>query len=100
MSDVRARMSKSDRSRRSQTTGEDQWNADILKWRKTSGPLFFKGYVIVGDLDGCVHFFDAQTGKYLDRLDIGGDGISSQPITDGQRIYVQTNNGRIYAITP
>lgn len=85
---------------RSQTTGDDQWNADILKWRKTSGPLFFKGYVVAGDLDGYVHFFDAQTGKYLDRLDIGGDGISSQPITDGQRIYVQTNNGRIYAITP
>lgn len=83
-----------------QSSGEKQWTAEMLKWRKTSGPLYFKGYVVVGDLDGYVHFFDAQSGKYLDRLDIGGDGIRSQPVTDGQRIYVQTNNGRIYAVTP
>ncbi|MBK2125572.1 outer membrane protein assembly factor BamB [Fangia hongkongensis] len=79
-------------------TGDILWKKDILEGRKTSAPLYYQGKVFVGDYEGYVHIFDASTGKYLGRVDIGGDGIRAQPAISDGNIIVQTNDGTLAAI--
>ncbi|WP_162902219.1 outer membrane protein assembly factor BamB [Facilibium subflavum] len=78
--------------------GQIKWQKDILQGRKISAPLYYKGYVIVGDYEGYLHIFNATTGQYLDRVDIGGDGIKAQPVIANSYIAVQTNDGTLAAV--
>ncbi|MFZ9035095.1 MAG: outer membrane protein assembly factor BamB [Francisellaceae bacterium] len=78
--------------------GKINWQSDALIGRKTSAPLYVDNKVIVGDYDGFVHIFNAKTGQYLDRIDIGGDGIKAQPVYVAGKVFVQTNGGSLAAI--
>ena len=80
--------------------GNIVWQKDTLEGRKLSAPLYYNGNVYVGDFEGYLHIFNAKSGKYLDRLEIGGDGISAQPISVNHQIIVQTNDGTLAAIKP
>lgn len=82
----------------SKKIGTISWKQDMLEGREPSAPLYTDGYVIVGDYEGYVHIFSAQTGQYLDRVKIGGNGVRSQPIAIGKKIFVQTNNGKLAAL--
>ncbi len=79
-------------------TGDKLWQATELEGRKPSAPLYINGMIAVGDYEGYVHIFNADTGKYLTRVEIGGDGISATPIAAGKSIIVQTNSGTLAAI--
>ncbi|WP_162896546.1 outer membrane protein assembly factor BamB [Cysteiniphilum halobium] len=79
-------------------TGNKLWQATELEGRKPSAPVYINGMVAVGDYKGYVHIFNAETGKYLTRVEIGGDGISATPIAAGKSIIVQTNSGKLAAI--
>ncbi|MCF6765433.1 outer membrane protein assembly factor BamB [Thiotrichales bacterium 19S3-7] len=78
--------------------GNVLWSQKDLEGRQISAPAIINGqYVAVGDFEGYLHIFDLKTGKYAARYDVGGDGIRAEPVTVLNRIYVQTNNGYLYA---
>ncbi len=79
-------------------TGDKLWQIDELEGRKPSAPLYINGLIAVGDYQGYVHIFNAINGKYMSRIEIGGDGISASPIESSKNIVVQTNNGTLAAI--
>lgn len=89
---------KGDLSAYSLKTGDKLWQATELEGRKPSAPLYIDGYIAVGDYEGYIHIFNAETGKYLTRVEIGGDGISATPIAADKSMIVQTNSGTLAAI--
>ena len=49
-------------------TGSALWKQDVLHARKISAPLLFEDKVIVGDLEGYVHWFNQSDGALIGRL--------------------------------
>ncbi|MDA7742114.1 outer membrane protein assembly factor BamB [Francisellaceae bacterium] len=80
-------------------SGQTIWEQKILKGRSVTGPTVLGNYVIVADFEGYVHAFDRETGKYADRDNVGGNGIRATPVESQNKVYVQTNSGRLVALT-
>ncbi len=73
------------------------WNQDELEGRSLSAPVFVDNKLVVGDYQGYLHVIDAQNGELEGRTRPGGDGISITPLTDGEHVYVLTNDGELIA---
>jgi outer membrane protein assembly factor BamB len=83
-----------------QTTGASLWKQDRLAGRKVSGPLVFGRFVVVGDLEGYVHFLARDDGSFAGRMATDGSPVLSAPVAlDLSSIAVQTQNGGVFAIT-
>lgn len=81
------------------STGAVKWSQDQLEGRALTTPAVVNGQLVLGDLDGYIHLLDINDGRIDGRQKAGGDGISITPLTDGQMVFVTTNDGRIYAYT-
>lgn len=80
-------------------SGEVIWSQKDLEGRQISAPVVIDDkWILVSDFEGYVHLFDIKTGKYAARLNLGGDGIRSQAVTLGNMVYLQTNDGYLYAV--
>lgn len=73
------------------------WNQDALEGRSLSAPIFVDNKLVVGDYQGYLHVIDARSGEQEGRTHPGGDGISITPLTDGEHVYVLTNDGELIA---
>lgn len=80
------------------TTGGYVWKQDKLTHRQLSTPLIYRGYVVVGDLQGYVHFISREDGAFAARIATDGSPIRAQPqaLTDG--VLVQTKNGGLFVL--
>ncbi|HZP12911.1 MAG TPA: outer membrane protein assembly factor BamB [Nevskiaceae bacterium] len=81
-------------------TGGAAWKQDQLLYRRLSAPTAVMGYVVVGDLDGYVHWLDPHDGKIVARARVGSDPIASQPVAAEGVLYVANADGKIAAIAP
>ncbi|ALB01283.1 outer membrane protein assembly factor BamB [Francisella persica ATCC VR-331] len=85
-------------------TGDTVWTQDILKWRKITAPVYYKGLIVVADYQGYLHFFNSLNGEYLGRYkltpksDIFDYGISGQLVPTEKGIVIEADNGTIYLI--
>lgn len=78
--------------------GNEVWKQDALRNRKLTAPAVVSQAVVVGDLDGYVHFLDRQDGDLLGRLHVGGGAILS-PLTGTSRgVLVQTGGGNLVLV--
>lgn len=73
------------------------WQQDGLKRRGLSAPAVVGNAVIVGDFDGYLHWLDRDSGKFIARERPGGERISMAPVTDGDRVFVIDDGGRVVA---
>lgn len=73
--------------------GTEEWRDASLLRREPTLPVAFDTTVVVGDLEGYLHFFSNVDGEPVARLKLGGAAISSDPVVMGQRLYVQTDAG-------
>ena len=73
------------------------WQQDGLKRRGLSAPAVVSNAVVVGDFDGYLHWLDRDSGKFIAREHPGGERISMPPVTDGDRVYVIDDGGRVVA---
>lgn len=80
--------------------GELAWSNERLLYRSLSAPLSAGKTVMVGDLDGQVHFLAREDGKTLLRLPTDGSPVVSQPVLSGTTVLVVTRNGGLYAFRP
>lgn len=79
--------------------GQELWsNTDLLN-RQLTSPAVYRNYIIAGDFEGYLHFFDRETGKLVGRISVDSDGLYSQPIVVDDKIYVQGRSGNIAVIT-
>ena len=56
--------------------------------------------VVVGDLEGQVHFLSKADGQPLLRLPTDGARVVSQPVLSGTTLLVVTAKGGVYAFRP
>ena len=80
--------------------GEIAWTNERLLYRNLSAPLSAGKTVMVGDLDGQVHFLSREDGKTLLRLPTDGSAVVAQPVRSGSTVLVVTRNGGLFAFRP
>jgi outer membrane protein assembly factor BamB len=81
----------------SRRTGAENWRQDVLLRREPTLPVPFGTTVATGDFDGYLHFFSNVDGEYVARVKTGGAAVSIAPIVAGDRLYVQTDGGKLLA---
>lgn len=82
------------------TNGSALWknNQFLLRRPSTPAALSRRGLVVVGDVQGYVHFLSRETGNFAARVSTDGSPIQSAPISLGaSSVLVQTRDGGIYA---
>ncbi len=77
--------------------GRELWRQESLSNRDITGPTPFGSSVVVGDLDGYLHWFDAATGVLQDRTRAGGERITTAPLVVNETLYVVTDGGKLFA---
>jgi outer membrane protein assembly factor BamB len=82
--------------------GQESWRQSSLLRREPTLPVAFNTTVVVGDLEGYLHFFSVTDGKPVARLRQGSAAISGTPVVISDRLYVQSDSGNItaYAVRP
>lgn len=79
-------------------TGAVVWKHNTLAWRGLSAPAVLGDLVAVGDAEGYVHFFAADSGKPMARIRVGSDPIMAAPIAQGGRLYVLGAGGEFAVV--
>jgi outer membrane assembly lipoprotein YfgL len=79
-------------------SGASVWKQDKLAARQLSAPVAVGRYVVVGDLEGYVHFLSRDDGSFAGRIATDGSPIRAKPLDIGSGALVQTSRGGLYAI--
>ncbi|WP_300453429.1 outer membrane protein assembly factor BamB [Accumulibacter sp.] len=80
-------------------SGASIWKQDRLFLRKLTAPLVRRNLVVVGDVQGVVHFLSRDDGSFAARLNTDGSPIQAPLRPFGSNaLVVQTRNGRVLAI--
>jgi outer membrane protein assembly factor BamB len=81
-------------------SGASIWKQELVAHRRLGSPTVVGNYVVVGDFEGYLHFFDREDGAIAARLSTDGGPISAPPVPVGPgNLLVQTREGSVYAIT-
>jgi outer membrane protein assembly factor BamB len=78
-------------------SGSSEWKQDGLKYRWVSEPAVQGDAVVVGDMEGFVHWLSISDGKFLARTRLAKKPIQSAPIVVGDVVYVEDIGGEIGA---
>lgn len=81
------------------TNGRSLWKQDRLANRQLSLPLPLGGEVVVGDLQGYVHFLARDSGAFVARFATDGSPVRAAPLRLPAGFLVQTRNGGLYALS-
>jgi outer membrane protein assembly factor BamB len=73
--------------------GAEAWRDDSLLRRELTLAIPFGSTVVVGDLEGYMHFFSTLDGQPVARKQLGNKAISSDPYVIANRLYVQSDSG-------
>jgi len=79
------------------SNGAELWRNDDLLRRDPTLPIPFHTTVVVGDFEGYLHFFSAIDGAAVARVRFGSKAITIDPVAVGNRLYVQSDDGKIGA---
>lgn len=81
-------------------TGEPAWTNDSLLYRDLSGALLAGSVLVVGDLEGQVHFLAREDGRPMLRLPTDGTPVVGTPVLSGTTVLVATRGGGVFAFRP
>ena len=78
--------------------GAALWKQEGLRGRKLSGPAAIDGLVVVGDLEGYLHWLSPSDGRMVARTRVGSAPITAQPkVVDGI-LFVLGDDGDLAAL--
>lgn len=77
--------------------GDETWRQNSLIRREPTLPVPFNTTVAVGDFEGYLHFFSNFDGEAVARVRLGNEAISNEPVVVANRLYVQSDSGRVAA---
>lgn len=78
-------------------SGANLWKQDGLQYRWLSAPAIVGNHVVVGDLEGYVHWLSLEDGKFAARERLGKKPVESAPVVAGDVVYVEDVAGHIGA---
>jgi outer membrane protein assembly factor BamB len=82
------------------SSGKTFWRQGGLANRNLSAPLPMENLIVVGDVQGYLHFLEREDGAFSARLLTEDSPIMSQMVELGTAGFVvQTRNGGLYAIS-
>ncbi len=81
----------------SRRTGTEVWRNVSLLRREPTIPIPYRSTVVVGDLEGFLHFFSNASGEPVARVRTGKNALTNAPIVIGDYLYVQTDSGDLTA---
>lgn len=79
-------------------TGASVWRQDKLLNRRVTAPQIAGTLIVVGDLEGYVHFLSQEDGSFVGRIPTDGSAIAARPVIVDDRILVQTRKGGLFVI--
>ncbi|HEX5339453.1 MAG TPA: outer membrane protein assembly factor BamB [Gammaproteobacteria bacterium] len=77
--------------------GVPSWTQPALRARDVTLPVPYMGAVVVGDLDGYLHFMSASDGSFVARVSLDGDAIQAPPIVAGGLLVALSTGGELAA---
>jgi outer membrane protein assembly factor BamB len=81
------------------TTGRSVWKQDALKYRFVSAPAVLGNQLVVGDLDGYLHYMNLEDGSLVGQQPTDGSRIFVAPQSAGSQALVQTRKGSLYLLS-
>ncbi len=81
------------------TAGTPRWRQGALRLRDVTAPSRFGRTVVVGDLEGYVHWLDPDDGSFLARERASSQRIAAAPLVVGQNLFTQSEDGTLTAFT-
>ncbi|MCG7981210.1 MAG: outer membrane protein assembly factor BamB [Candidatus Thiodiazotropha lotti] len=80
------------------TNGATLWQQKAMHARRLTAPAMVGDYLVVGDLDGYVHWLSQEDGHQMARIKLGSDAIRYQPLVIDDRVYVLDEGGTLTAL--
>ena len=65
---------------------------------RVSPPAVFGQFVVVGDLDGYVHWLSRDDGQFAARVKIDSASIVAAPVATSFAVYVYSSGGELAAL--
>ena len=75
------------------TSGSSMWKQDAFLHRWLTAPAAQGDYIVVGDIEGYVHWLAASDGKEVARERLSKDPIRARPVVVGDTVYVEDEQG-------
>lgn len=79
-------------------SGDSLWRQTRLVRRQVTGPAVVGDYVVVGDLQGYLHWIARDDGRFVARQQITDAAIRSQPQVVNDVVYVTAVDGTVAAV--
>jgi outer membrane protein assembly factor BamB len=80
------------------TNGASLWQQKEMHARLLTAPAMVGDYLVVGDLEGYVHWLSQEDGRQMARIKIGSDGIRYQPLVIDDLVYILDDGGTLSAL--
>ena len=80
--------------------GSAMWKQDKLLYRRLSAPAAINGFVVVGDYQGYLHWFDHADGAMVARTRAGSGAILASPEAVNGVVYTYNSDGTLTASSP
>ena len=82
----------------SRFTGREIWKKENLLYRNPTAPVIMDDSIVIGDLEGYLHWLDKTSGEIQERIKIGKSKISNAPLVLNNSIYVLTDSGDLVSV--
>ncbi len=78
-------------------TSEELWTQDNLHLREITAPASIGDYIVVGDLEGYLHWMSKSSGKFVARNSLCDEPILTPPTVVGKILYAFCSDGTLSA---
>ena len=82
-----------------QRNGAALWKQKDLIHRKLTAPASTEDSIVVGDLEGYVHWLSDEDGRQMGRVQSTDSAITAKPVVQDNIIYVYATDGTLAGIT-
>lgn len=76
-------------------SGSSLWKQEALSHRWMTTPVVMGDYLVLGDVEGYVHWLRREDGATAARYRLGRKGIRATPLVVGNRVYVASVDGKL-----
>jgi len=83
-----------------QQDGSALWKQEKLLHRRLTAPAILGDYVLVGDLEGYVHWLSYDDGSQKARVRVSSSPIGTAPLVVDEIAYVYADGGTLTALAP
>lgn len=79
------------------STGKVLWRQNKLVGRTLTAPVVVGDNIVVADNIGDVHWLSQADGHFVARLQMDKNGIASNPVADGDTVFIMSSKGAVAA---